>query len=284
MNFNIEPVVEIDPFTKEKSIKWDPFHWDPPSSGFIDFRTFSSIVGGVSFQVSVNYLNRKDLIVFRFQPKSLPIQKGDKILFLFENGEVVTFHLTSECYVYEFLSKGLEVMEVLTQNEIDLFSDQVVSSWKIELLEKGIDIVGNTGAQNRDRKQYDGGQALKYLFDIYKKAVQKEIPNYTPLKELSGEAIPVQSNGDSCYVYLMVDTVNQFYKIGISNDPNYRERTLQSEKPTIELLASKSFVSRKIAEAIEKALHDAYKNKRIRGEWFELTEIDVKEIRLTLES
>lgn len=87
---------------------------------------------------------------------------------------------------------------------------------------------------------------------------------------------------DSCYVYLMVDTTNNFHKIGISNNPKYREHTLQSDKPTIELLCAKKYPSRTIAEAIEFALHKAYANKRIRGEWFNLDASDVEDVKRTL--
>jgi hypothetical protein len=80
----------------------------------------------------------------------------------------------------------------------------------------------------------------------------------------------------------MIDTTNNAYKIGISNKPKYREKTLQSEKPTIELICHKDFPVRKIAEGIEKGLHKAYADKKIRGEWFRLSEEDVKHIIQTL--
>ena len=80
----------------------------------------------------------------------------------------------------------------------------------------------------------------------------------------------------------MRDTTNGYHKIGISNKPEFRERTLQSEKPSIELLASKKYPTRKIAEAIESALHTAYSQQRIRGEWFNLEDADVAAIIETL--
>lgn len=93
-----------------------------------------------------------------------------------------------------------------------------------------------------------------------------------------------KNNKLSCYVYLMIDTTNNFHKIGISNNPRYREHTLQSDKPTIELICAKEYPSRTIAEAIESALHNAYANKRIRGEWFNLEDNDIIEIKQTLKS
>lgn len=89
---------------------------------------------------------------------------------------------------------------------------------------------------------------------------------------------------EECFVYLMIDTTNNFYKIGISNKPEWREKTLQSEKPTIELIAAKVFVNRKIASSFEKALHESYIEKRIRGEWFRLSEREAFDIQLTLEN
>ena len=87
---------------------------------------------------------------------------------------------------------------------------------------------------------------------------------------------------EACFVYLMVDTSNGYHKIGISNHPEYREKTLQSEKPTIEKICAKQFPSRQIATAIESALHSTFASKRIRGEWFNLSDADVSQIIQTL--
>lgn len=74
--------------------------------------------------------------------------------------------------------------------------------------------------------------------------------------------------------YIMIDTANNFYKIGKSINPEIREKTLQSEKPTIEIYLVCS-------DDIEKILHLKYKSKRVRGEWFSLTQDDL--INLVLE-
>ena len=76
----------------------------------------------------------------------------------------------------------------------------------------------------------------------------------------------------------MNDTTNNYYKIGISKNPTYREKTLQSEKPTIEMIAFKKFPNRKIAKSFEKALHSSYDSNRIRGEWFDLNQAEVNDI------
>ena len=123
--------------------------------------------------------------------------------------------------------------------------------------------------------------AVRYYLQYYLNVVHNLIPEYTfPFRKIKRG-----HNGHTfnwCYVYLMKDISNGYYKIGISNTPEYRERTLQSEKPTIEMLACKKFPTRKIAEAIESALHTAYSKQRLRGEWFNLNEADVAAIIETL--
>lgn len=80
----------------------------------------------------------------------------------------------------------------------------------------------------------------------------------------------------------MVDLTNHYHKIGISNKFVIREKTLQSEKPTIEMLCNKRFPNRKIANSFEQALHQTYKDKRVRGEWFDLSDKDIQELMETL--
>lgn len=82
-----------------------------------------------------------------------------------------------------------------------------------------------------------------------------------------------QTKKQSIKTYVMIDTTNNLYKIGKSVNPIVRERTLQSEKPTIELyLVCNS--------DIENILHFKYKNKRVRGEWFSLTQDDLIDLVL----
>lgn len=69
--------------------------------------------------------------------------------------------------------------------------------------------------------------------------------------------------------YLMKDQRNGLYKIGRSYNPKLREATLQGENPNIVMV--------KIWERdIEKDLHKQYESQRVRGEWFELSKVQVK--------
>lgn len=81
-----------------------------------------------------------------------------------------------------------------------------------------------------------------------------------------------------CHLYLMQDFSTMLYKIGISKTPIYREKTLQSEKPTINMIYCKVFINRKAAYLTEQNIHANYKKNRIRGEWFSFSSIEVKQI------
>lgn len=75
------------------------------------------------------------------------------------------------------------------------------------------------------------------------------------------------------FIYLMRDDHTQYIKIGRSNNPTARERTLQAESPSTVLLECWASDT-----AEEKVLHDIFAHKRKRGEWFELDDADVNYI------
>ena len=73
-------------------------------------------------------------------------------------------------------------------------------------------------------------------------------------------------------------------KIGVSDDPEKRLRTMQTgnQKP-LRLLGSVPFQSRSDAFEVEKYLHEKYSHYRSKGEWFRravLKEIKIKGKRL----
>lgn len=68
-------------------------------------------------------------------------------------------------------------------------------------------------------------------------------------------------------VYVMKNKRNGLFKIGISKDPKFREETLQGEEPEIELVSATPSEKR-----VERLLHRFFASKRVRGEWFKLTD------------
>jgi hypothetical protein len=74
--------------------------------------------------------------------------------------------------------------------------------------------------------------------------------------------------------YLMLNNRNGFVKIGVSLNPAFRERTLQSEEPEVLLIA----VLESGPPGMERTLHREYADLRLRGEWFALQPEDVQSI------
>ena len=76
------------------------------------------------------------------------------------------------------------------------------------------------------------------------------------------------------FTYLIKNCRDGQYKIGESNFPKFREKTLMSQEPVIEIFAC--FKSEKCNE---KVLHKQFANKRGRGEWFILDDNDLEYIK-----
>lgn len=85
-----------------------------------------------------------------------------------------------------------------------------------------------------------------------------------------GNSPPKTRRGRFGYIYLMKNLRNGMIKIGWSTDPCFREQTLQSEEPEVELFF---FAAGHID--LEASLHNRFATKRKRGEWFQLTDEDI---------
>lgn len=99
------------------------------------------------------------------------------------------------------------------------------------------------------------------------------------LEEESYKADELSKPQKETCVYLMLNRRNGYYKIGESNNPKFREKTLQSEEPEIEL---QWWTNASLED--EDYLHWHFHSKRIRGEWFSLTLDDVEFIKSYFES
>ena len=80
-----------------------------------------------------------------------------------------------------------------------------------------------------------------------------------------------QKGGIEQKTYIMFDSNTGYHKIGKSINITIRERTLQSEKPTVKLVLT-------CEENIESYLHKKHSKKRVRGEWFDLKADDLLEL------
>lgn len=78
-------------------------------------------------------------------------------------------------------------------------------------------------------------------------------------------------------VYLMTNNHTKRTKIGMTkNEPKFRESTLQSEDPDVELAFSRNVLKMRDTE---RYLHGHFADKRYRGEWFDLSDDDIEEAK-----
>lgn len=236
----------------------------------------------ISFQVKNNFVT----IVFSTKSSEIRLSPGDEISLLLKDQDS-----------HEFIINKRISDDVLYHNHHDLYDTSYYcpltntdifdltsfncTNWRIRFNgnHKPAIIGSNQSDWTPERFAPD-------VFRIYaNKFSNLVIDLESKYKIIYGSIDEVESTDKSvspCYVYLMFDISNGYYKIGISNNPEYRERTLQSEKPTIEKICAKEYPNRAIALAIESALHKTYDAKRLRGEWFALDADDVKAITETL--
>ena len=128
-------------------------------------------------------------------------------------------------------------------------------------------VTGTINKKHIDKKFSHEQNAENFIKELQAKETKNKIS--TPEINLNK-----YENSKKYFVYLMKDKSTGYYKIGRSVDPKYRERTLQSEKPTIQLV----FSSVETKEINEKLLHSQYKDQNIRGEWFDLSSSQVRYI------
>lgn len=106
---------------------------------------------------------------------------------------------------------------------------------------------------------------------------EKIIPRYTrrlnpPERTATKTKTIERYYPNAAKTYLMRDENTGCTKIGKSVNPRVRERTLLSDKPTITLFMI-------CDNLVEKELHAKYADKRVRGEWFNLTSEDIADIK-----
>ena len=329
--FKYKAKVDVDSFTKEKTINWvyvaEPIINLPyitgkrynsfrplicsknnlkrkdVARGICGFRKVINISNYCSLGISFSfvYSEGNSYIEFSYSQDKIKLKRNDTISFLYDNGNISDFKLRNSPFKISEKSKTRYIKCQLYEEDIDNLTNSLISKWKISFADEQIPSFLEDIVPAKEKVEiphislvmdqyFNLADCLKrakrtpFLIQnytkYYVKVLKKEVPDYEhPTKEIKGDSLDSGTiKFDWCYVYLMKDFSNNYYKIGMSKTPDYRERTLQSEKPTIEMICNKRLSSRRIAEAFEKALHHAFADKRIRGEWFNLNEIDVAEI------
>ncbi|MBR5729459.1 MAG: GIY-YIG nuclease family protein [Prevotella sp.] len=286
-------LVEKDNFDNSSiSLKWTSVAGRklPPSEDDIFETNYNAFEmtsdSGKSIFVSLQLRNNIPYIVFSVNSKIIRLSNGDSVDMLFKetSGEttLLNFPITKN-YVNESLRNLYDTSYFceLSFDDMTCLLNNDCINWRVRFSKQPLMSISGTNESYWCPREYAGEVFKIYaeqFWELIKDLREENTILFTSQKVNNGNVLA----NEPCYVYLMYDTSNGYYKIGISNQPEYRERTLQSEKPTIEKICAKPYPNRTIASAIESALHKAYEIKRIRGEWFALDASDVNAIIATL--
>jgi hypothetical protein len=90
------------------------------------------------------------------------------------------------------------------------------------------------------------------------------------IKELPRREPASNAQSKKSDLYIMKCNRTGYYKIGKSNNPKHREKTLQAETPNIQMIAT--FIEYGWQES---EWHNYFVKHRLRGEWFDLTKTQV---------
>ena len=129
-----------------------------------------------------------------------------------------------------------------------------------------------TNKRDSDGKMLErlDGAAPLFNSDIGRKAALKRWANYTP-KERLAPKLKFGPDEDFGIVYFVAASVKGKIrlKIGVTRNIQHRFGSLQTGSP-IELRLGFGLLVQK-PHAVEWALHKYFENKRVKGEWFNIT-------------
>jgi hypothetical protein len=160
----------------------------------------------------------------------------------------------------------LEVIRAIGKHELLIYNEEsqiYVPNGRLCYTDKEVDAIIETLI--RTKELY-----LKYKksVELYEQELKKEASKELDIATYN--LMNKKKKSRSTNLYVMIDHHTGHYKIGRSDSPTKREATLLSQKSSIELLF---FFPGTINQ--EKMLHEIFKNKWVRGEWFELANKDL---------
>ena len=120
--------------------------------------------------------------------------------------------------------------------------------------------------KNQCEKLNVGKNSYKALLDM---ATEENIEYTNIRKSFINSLIQTNTLVSGQKTYLIYDDITKKFKIGKSYDPYKREKTLCSDRCSINLVAYCDY-------DIESVLHSMYSEYRVRGEWFNLSTNQVR--------
>jgi len=126
---------------------------------------------------------------------------------------------------------------------------------------EAMEILENYSPKMIARMVADYRANISYCRKLMDEFRNPETPPLPKVKRISG----------TTFVYMMRCNRNGLVKIGRSTKPTLREKTLQSEDPSVEMIFCVE-----TNEQVESCLHAAFEANRVRGEWFRLSEAEMQ--------
>ena len=142
---------------------------------------------------------------------------------------------------------------------------------------------------NASRAARDAGYSEKTAYSLGQRLLSRKDVSEAVAQQISersteniGELIGRNKKKKSTHVYLFQEDYLGLVKIGIASDPIKRMGEIQVACPqNITLVAC---INIQNAHDLEIELHTKYSNKHYRGEWFRLTEEDIRSIKTEWEN
>lgn len=260
-----------DNYINTSIIETKEFQYAFSTSIYVNNRLLIHDCSEDSVYISLEYADNKHYLWFEYSMLNIKIKSNFSLLLLLEDRKTIS--LNGCIRPIKVSSKTFKTRFILTTENIQTLCDYKIL--KIDLRnDESVSVLQLSDI-------YFPGIGNIYISptDVFQNLARDYYAAFLTLDITDAESVTNTDTEKACYLYLMHDLANGYYKIGISNNPRYRERTLQSEKPTIDLVFSKKYPSRKIAASMESALHNAYKANHIRGEWYALTGTEVDMIK-----
>ena len=141
---------------------------------------------------------------------------------------------------------------------------------------------------NKEKKEIlcvNGKYSLKYTWDqllgystISPWDVQIEVEQNEP------DLIKNNRTKAKHYLYLILDTMTKMHKIGITSNLKRRYKTLLSDRFCLVVEWACVLEDKKYAEILEKKAHQYFSDYRNKGEWFNLSHLNILDIQMEIET
>lgn len=286
--YPIEYEIKLDDFSSKQYICWNGLGANREKRSILRPYYTKYFIIDMATSIELTIDNGQPVFVLNYDNSKIKIQRSDTISFKFADNKVIDFPVLNRPFRAGSYRSCYSVKIPLRMQDIEHFSNIGWEKLRIKSFDGSRDYVLTNIRPQLLQPRDSNEEFSQTFFKIYTRQYIQALSNMGVNcdKTHSGSMKSIDDlatkQEEPCYVYLMVDISNGFHKIGISSHPEYREKTLQSEKPTIEKICAKQHPSRIIAQSIENALHTAFSAKRIRGEWFNLTKEDIAQIIQTL--